>query len=252
MDTVSLIIPVFIAGIITFLAPCTLPILPGYLGFISGVSLQDIQNPLKKHLFKKKVFLNGVFFVLGFSLVFIVLGTFAGFLGHIFSTYRIWLNRVGGFFVVLFGLFMLNILEVSFLSNQKQLNMPSIFQKGKALNSFILGAAFGSGWTPCVGPILGTALTLAAVSSTALQGAFLMGVFSLGLAVPFLSIAASIGTASTKLAKISRFLYIVSEIGGIFLVILGILLFFDKLGILVTVFFRMFDLINYDSLLKYM
>lgn len=248
----SLIIPAFIAGILTFLAPCTLPLVPAYLGFISGVSAKDLQDPLTAKTAKRKIFLNGFLFILGFSSVFIILGTVAGFFGQILFGYRIWLSRIGGIFVILFGLFMLNVLKIPFLSKEIQIKTPALFQKGNKTNSFILGATFGFGWTPCVGPILGSILTLAAASTTAFQGAFLLGVFSLGLAVPFLIIAAGFSSASTRIAKIGRYLNIISVIGGLFLIFLGILLLTNKLGIWIAYFYQWFNFINYDSLLDYL
>ncbi|MDP3727601.1 MAG: cytochrome c biogenesis protein CcdA [bacterium] len=248
----SLIIPAFIAGILTFLVPCVLPLVPGYLGFISGVSTQDLQDPLKAKSARKKIFLNGLLFILGFSAVFILLGTAAGIWGQILFQHRIWLSRIGGVFVILFGLFMLNVLKMPFLSREIQLKTPVMFQRGKAINSFVLGATFGFGWTPCVGPILGSILALAAASATLAQGAFLLSVFSLGLAIPFLVIAAGIGSASTHIAKLSKYLNIVSVIGGIFLIFLGILLFTNKFGIWIAYFYQLFNFINYDWLLDYL
>ena len=249
---ISLIIPAFIAGILTFLAPCTLPLVPAYLGFISGVSTKDLQDPLVAKQAKQKIFLNGLFFILGFSAVFIVLGTVAGFFGQLLFGYRIWLSRIGGIFVILFGLFMLNVVKIPFLSREIQIKTPALFQKGNAKNSFILGATFGFGWTPCVGTILGSILTLAAASTTAFQGAFLLGVFSLGLAVPFLVIAAGFGSASAHIAKLGKFLNIISIIGGLFLIFLGILLLTNKLGIWIAYFYQWLNFINYDSLLDYL
>jgi cytochrome c-type biogenesis protein len=248
----SFIIPAFIAGILTFLAPCTLPLIPGYLGFISGVSAEDLQNPLTAKSAKRKIFLNGLFFILGFSAVFIILGSIAGFFGQLLSGYRIWLARIGGIFVILFGLFMLNVIKIPFLSREIQIKTPSFFQKGGKANSFILGATFGLGWTPCAGPILGSILTLAAASTTVFQGAFLLAVFSLGLAVPFLVIAASFGSASAHIAKLGKLLKIIAIIGGLFLIFLGILLLTNKLAVWIAYFYRWFDFINYDRLLDYL
>lgn len=248
----SLIIPAFIAGILTFLAPCTLPLVPAYLGFISGVSAKDLQDPLAAKQAKRKIFLNGLFFILGFSAVFVILGSIAGFFGQLLFGYRIWLSRIGGIFVILFGLFMLNVIKIPFLSREIQIKTPSFFQKGSKINSFVLGSTFGLGWTPCVGPILGSILTLAAASTTAFQGAFLLGVFSLGLAVPFLVIAAGFGSASAHIAKLGKLLNIISIIGGLFLIFLGILLFTNKLGIWIAYFYQWFDFINYDRLLDYL
>ncbi|HEX9664211.1 MAG TPA: cytochrome c biogenesis protein CcdA, partial [Patescibacteria group bacterium] len=170
----SLAIPAFIAGLITFLAPCTLPLVPAYLGFISGVSIEDLGDPEKIKKVRGKIFLNGLFFVIGFSAIFVMFGVAAGLIGTLFGAYRIWLARLGGIFVIIFGLFMLNVVKLPFLSKEVKVRIPSIFKKGKILNSFILGTVFGFGWTPCVGPILGSVLLLASSSATAFQGALML------------------------------------------------------------------------------
>jgi cytochrome c-type biogenesis protein len=251
-EALALLIPSFIAGLLTFLAPCTLPLVPGYLVFIGGSSLADLKDPEKAKLAKRKIFFNGLFFILGFSVVFIVLGTAAGALGQLLIGYRVWLSRIGGIFVILFGLFMLNILKLPFLSVEKTIKTPQLFERGRSLNSFILGTAFGFGWTPCVGPILGSILLLASASATALQGAFLLAVFSAGLAVPFLIIALGIGSASKYINKFSGILKWASVVGGIFLIILGILLLTNKFGFLVIYGYQLLEFINYDSLLDYL
>lgn len=249
---IALVFPAFIAGALTFFAPCTLPLVPAYLGFISGVSADDLQDPAKKKSAQRKIFLNGVLFMLGFSAVFIALGTAAGFFGQALVSHRLLLSRIGGIFVILFGLFMLNVLKIPFLAREVQLNVPAFFQRGKKTNSLILGAAFGLGWTPCVGPVLGSVLTLAATSATASQGAFLLSIFSLGLAIPFLAIAAGIGSASTRISKLNQYAGIVSVIGGLFLVFLGILLLTDKLGLWIASFYQAFRFINYERILDYL
>ncbi|MEK7149139.1 MAG: cytochrome c biogenesis protein CcdA [Patescibacteria group bacterium] len=248
----SLIIPAFIAGILTFLAPCTLPLVPGYLGFISGVSANDLQDPTKAKIARKKIFLNGLLFVIGFSFIFILLGSLFGLGGAALAEYRIWLSRTGGIFVIFFGLFMMGILKIPFLNFEKRVGSIKALKPGNPVSSLIFGATFAFGWTPCVGPILGSILTLAASSATVGQGAFLLAVFSLGLAVPFLIIAASIGSASVYLAKISKYLNVISVIGGVFLVFLGILLLTNKLGVWIAYFYQWFDFINYESLLDYL
>lgn len=248
----SLIIPAFIAGILTFLAPCTLPLVPGYLGFISGVSIHDLQDPTKAKIARRKIFLNGVLYVIGFSLVFIMLGSLFGLGGAALVKYRIWLSRIGGIFVIFFGLFMMGILKLPFLNVEKHVGSIQALKPGNPVSSLIFGATFAFGWTPCVGPILGSILTLAASSATIGRGAFLLAIFSLGLAVPFLIIAASIGSASTYLAKISKYLNVISVIGGVFLVFLGILLLTNKLGVWIAYFYQWFDFINYESLLDYL
>lgn len=248
----SLIIPAFIAGILTFLAPCTLPLVPGYLGFISGVSTNDLQDPTKAKIARRKIFLNGVLYVIGFSLIFIALGSLFGLGGAALVKYRLWFSRIGGIFVIFFGLFMIGILKLPFLNVEKHIVSVKALKPGNPTSSLIFGAAFAFGWTPCVGPILGSILTLAASSATIGQGAFLLAVFSLGLAVPFLIIAASIGSASAYLAKINKYLNVISVIGGVFLVFLGVLLLTNKLGVWIAYFYQWFDFINYESLLDYL
>lgn len=248
----SLIIPAFIAGVLTFLAPCTLPLVPGYLGFISGASLEDLKDTEKAKHARWKIFLNGLFFVIGFSAIFIVLGSLAGFAGRSLAPYRFWLGRIGGIFVIIFGLFMAGILKLPFLAQERQLHVPALFTRGKPFNSLILGSAFAIGWTPCVGPILGSILTLAAVSSTVGQGTVLLAIFSLGLAVPFLAIALGIGWASQHIQRISKYLNVISFLGGIFLIFLGILLVTNSFSIWISYSYRLFNFINYDRLLDYL
>lgn len=250
---ISLIIPAFIAGVLTFIAPCTLPLVPGYLGFISGASLEDLEDPEKAKKARWKIFLNGLFFMIGFSAIFIIMGTLVGFIGATFlSPYRLWLGRIGGIFVIIFGLFMLNVLKIPFLMREKQFKAPAIFKQGKSTNSFILGSAFAFGWTPCVGPILGSILLLASTSTSALQGALMLTIFSAGLAIPFLLIAIGIGSASRHVKNISKYLNIVSIIGGVFLIFLGILLVSGNIGLLISYGYGIFQFINYDRLLDYL
>lgn len=249
---ISLIIPAFVAGVLTFLAPCTLPLVPGYLGFISGVSVNDLQDLSKSKAARRTIFFNGVLYVIGFSSVFIILGSLFGLGGAALIQYRPWLLRIGGIFVIFFGLFMMGIFRLPFLSVEKHLGSVKALKPGNPVSSLVFGATFAFGWTPCVGPILGSVLTLAASSATVGQGTFLLLVFSLGLAIPFLIIAAGIGSASVYITKLSKYLNIVSVIGGVFLIFLGILLFTNKVGVWVGYFYQVFGFINYDRLLDYL
>lgn len=248
----TLIIPAFIAGVLTFLAPCTLPLVPGYLAFVSGVSLDDLHDSQKSKRARFRIFLNGLFFVAGFSAVFIIFGTLAGFLGTALVPYRLWLARIGGIFVILFGLFILGAFKIPMLAREQKLPVPPIFKRGRPFNAVVLGAAFGAGWTPCIGPILGSILFLASMSAMAFKGALLLAVFSVGLAVPFLLIAIGIGSASQHIARIGRYLNAVSFVGGIFLVFLGILLLTNNFSLLVSWGFQLLRFINYDALLDYL
>lgn len=255
-ETSALIIPAFIAGIITFLAPCTFPLIPAYLGFISGASAQDLKNPFKAKAARRKIFLNGLFFMLGVTAVFVIFGTFAGFLGQSLVPWRIWLTRIGGLFVIFFGLYMIGILKIGPLNAlvgvERKIQLPFRIKRGSFLGSAVLGGSFAFGWTPCVGPVLGSILFLASTSTTALQGGFLLFVFSMGLAVPFLIIASGVGALATKIGQVVKYLRVVEIIGGILLVFLGFLLLTGNFGLLISYGYQWFRFINYEALLDYL
>ena len=253
MEPLSLafIISAFVAGLLTFLAPCTLPLVPAYLGFISGVDHDALKDPAQAKQARKKVFLNGLFFIIGFSLVFIIFGTLAGLIGQALVPYRIWLTRIGGVFVILFGLFMLGVFKLP-IFNSSNLKAPKWLNLGKPSSSFIIGGTFAFGWTPCVGPILGSILFLASTSTTALQGGFLLAIFSLGLAIPFLILAFAFAKATGYIEKLSRYLKWVSIIGGIFLIGLGLLLASDNFGLTISYGYQLLGDFNYERLLEFL
>lgn len=248
----SLIIPAFFAGMLTFLAPCTLPLVPAYLGFISGVDQEALKDQATARSARRKIFFNGLAFIIGFSAVFIAFGVLAGFLGATLAPYRIWLSRIGGVLVILFGLFMLGFFKLPFLQSDKRIPIPKWLTLGKPSSSFFIGGTFALGWTPCVGPILGSILLLAGTSGTALQGGVLLSVFSLGLAVPFLAIALAFSRATVYIEKISKYLKIVSIVGGVFLIVLGALLATGNFGLTIQYGYQLLEFINYDQLLEYL
>lgn len=252
MVDISLIIPSFIAGLLTFLAPCTLPLVPGYLGFISGVSLDDLRDPKKAGTARRRIFFNGLLYVIGFSIVFIVLGSLVGFAGALLGQYRLWLTRIGGLLVIFFGLYMMHIIKLPVLSAEKHFLPVRFLKPGHPASSFLFGVAFAAGWTPCVGPVLGSILALAATTTTIAQGAFLLMIFSLGLAVPFLLIAASIGSVAARLTKLEGYLNVVSVAGGAFLVFVGVLLLTNHLAVWIGYAYQWLEFLNYDRLLEYL
>ena len=254
MEPISIvfIISVFIAGILTFLAPCTLPLVPAYIGFISGVSADDLSDPKKAKSTRRKVFLNGLFFVIGFSVVFIIFGTLIGLLGQALVPFRIWLTRIAGAFIIIFGLFMLGVFKLPFLQVEKRLKIPSFLEIGKPSSSLAIGSAFAFGWTPCVGPVLGAVLALASTSTTAIQGGLLLSVFSAGLAIPFLLVALGLSKATEYIENISKYLKWVSTIGAIFLILLGILLITNNFTLLIQYGFQLLDFINYEGIYKFL
>ncbi|MAG11282.1 MAG: cytochrome C biogenesis protein [Parcubacteria group bacterium] len=255
MEVSSLVIPAFIAGLFTFLAPCTLPLVPAYLGFISGVSVDDLKDPNKVGSARRKIFLNGVLYVLGFSFVFIVLGSLFGLGGSALVKYRVLLSRIGGVFVIIFGLYMVGVAKLpifSFLQKEKRFNPTKWLKPGSPSSSLIFGATFAFGWTPCVGPILGSILLLASSSATVVSGAFLLAIFSFGLALPFLLIAAGVGHAAQYIKKISKYLEIISIVGGVLLIILGYLVLTDQLQVWFAVVYQWFSFVSYDRLLDFL
>jgi len=220
----------FIAGVFTFLAPCTLPLIPAFLGVISGIGHQELNNPEKLKTLRWRIFSNAFFYVLGFSLVFISFGVAFSLLGKIFLI-RVWLERLGGLLIILFGLSLIGWLKLPWLNNSTVISAPSLYQKTSKINSFSIGALFALGWSPCVGPLLGSIFLLASSSTTIHQGTLLLAVFSLGLALPFLVTALLIGKVIGALASWGKFLQIINMIAGISLIMLGILLFSNQFGI---------------------
>lgn len=230
----------FLAGVLMFLAPCTLPLVPGYLAFIAGGTG------------KRRVVVNALAFVIGFSIIFILLGSFAGFFGALIGPWRDTLGRAAGALLILFGLTMLGWLRIPGLSGEWHARVPRFLTLGHPQSSFIIGVLFAVGWSPCIGPILGTVLLFASTSSTAVTGAVLLGVFSLGLALPFLLTAILIDSASVHFARWGRATQVLSYVGGAVLIILGILMLLGKMGLLITWGYSVFDFIGYDRLLQYL
>ncbi len=258
----TLVIPTFIAGVLTFLAPCTLPLVPGYLGFISGVSTAELTKCIECKTAKRKILMNGFLYVLGFSTIFILFGLLFGLGGAALFKYKAMLTRIGGLFVIIFGLYMMQIFEripvikssklYKLLNQERAIQVHHKIKPGTPLSSFIFGATFAFGWSPCVGPILGTVLTLAYSTATLLQGAFLLFIFSMGLGIPFLLVALVIGSATQYINWLNKHLSKISFIGGVFLVLLGILLLTDSFNLWTVYAYKALHFINYDKLLNHL
>jgi len=183
--------------------------------------------------------------------VFIALGASAGFLGSLVGEWRPLISRIGGVIIILFGLTMLGVFRIPFLSRDMHLRMPKFISLGRWESSLLIGALFAIGWSPCIGPILGTILFLASGSATALQGAFLLGVFSLGLGIPFILTALLMQTGQDMFGKWAGASKVLSILGGIVLLLVGALMFTDNMGLLVEWGFKYLEG-PYNQLLKYM
>lgn len=254
--TPDLLIPAFFAGVLTFFAPCTLPLLPGFLAFISGVPLQSLQDSKQATRgMHWSIMRNAIWYVVGFSTVFIGLGVIFGLGGAALIEYRMWLMRIGGVFIIVFGLYLLGFSKLPFLralSSEKRFHPNRFLKPGHAVSSFIFGATFAFGWSPCIGPVLGSILFLAWNSGTVLQGAFLLGVFSFGLAIPFLVLAATISKASQRLKRLYKYLPIISVLGGAFLVFIGVLILTNTIDMWTATAYRWLNILHYEKLIEYL
>jgi len=211
----------FGAGFISFLSPCVLPLIPGYISYISGESLGDIVEK------QKKVILKTVLFSLGFSLVFISFGATASLIGNILLENSNTLRIIAGIIIIIFSLQLIGVLNLNFLNQEKRFQT-----KNYSNNLFfpvLVGAAFGFGWTPCIGPVLGSILTLAAVESSIGRGILLLSFYSLGLAIPFILSGYAISKFLAFSKNFRKNIKIVSITGGVILLITGILILTNKL-----------------------
>ncbi len=215
----------FLAGMASFLSPCVLPLVPGFVGNMTGPSAEQLQEGPKWHW--RTILFNAFLFVLGFSLLFISLGASAGTLGRFLSAHREWVNRLAGAGIVFFGLVLLGWLPVRFL--QRDIRFQREVRQGK-FRSVFLGLAFAFGWTPCAGPALAAMLMMAAARDSVWQGTKLLAVYSVGFAVPFIVVALSVSRFLTVFQRVRRHLLWVERFAGGMLVSVGVLLFFDKLA----------------------
>ncbi len=222
-------------GLLSFLSPCVLPLVPSYLSYITGISFDDLRTPhLNRHI-RQKVVLNSLFFVLGFSTVFIILGASFSFLGRFFAIHQQIIQRIAGLIIIIFGLYIAGVLKIPFLMRSKEL-LPLKTKPAGYAGSTIIGISFGAAWTPCIGPILGTILTLAAGAKGMRAGAILLTAYSMGLAIPFLLTAWLSGTVLNVSQRFGKLLHIIHIAGGIFLIIVGILIFTGYFKVLNSLF----------------
>ncbi len=215
----------FLAGIVSFLSPCVLPLVPGFVGMITGLSAEQLKEEGKWHW--RKIFFNAVLFAIGFSALFISLGASAGVVGRFLSAHRDWLNRIAGARIVFFGLVLLRLLPFKFLN--RYIRLQSRVHQGN-IHSFLLGLAFAFGWSPCAGPVLAAMLMMAATHESVWQGTRLLAVYSAGMAIPFVLVALSVSRFLSMYQRLRQHLQWVERFAGAMLVSVGVLLFFDKLG----------------------
>ncbi len=224
---ISLLIA-FTAGILSFISPCVLPLIPSYLTYITGISFDELVDNQSRSVRRRTLF-HSLFFILGFTLVFVALGASATYVGNFFQENQTLIRRVGGVIVILLGIHITGLVKLNLLEREKRFefnNKPLGY-----LGSVFVGIAFAAGWTPCIGPILASILLYASTSENVSSGIILLVAYSLGLGLPFLISALAFNTFLAYFSRFNRYLRIVSIVSGIFLVIIGLLLIFDCLSI---------------------
>ena len=208
----------FAAGVLSFLSPCVLPIVPGYLGFITGMSLDELREGTSR----RAVLVPALFFVGGFSLIFLLLGASATLIGAVLKVYQDWIARIGGVLIIIFGLHLLGVFRMGALMRERRMHL-SRRPAGRA-GAAVAGVAFGAGWTPCLGPVLGALLTYASARTTLVGGMVLLGSYALGLALPFLIAAAATGAFLKVSRRLRGAIPIIEKTSGVVLVLVGLLL----------------------------
>jgi cytochrome c-type biogenesis protein len=207
----------FSAGILSFLSPCVLPIVPPYLAYMGGVSVTDMED---KRAARGRAVVASLFFVLGLSTVFLILGAGASALGRAFASYRPYLEVGAGVVVVIFGLHFLGLFRLKFLD--REMRMDAGDQGGSAFGAYFLGLAFAFGWTPCLGPILSAILSLAGGQADVSKGVMLLGVYAIGLGVPFVLVAAFFPQMKRPMAWMKRNMGVIEKTSGVLLVVVGL------------------------------
>src|SRR6266487_2942990 len=220
MSNLPLPIAAFLAGLVSFLSPCVLPLVPGYVSLISGVGVEELKGQEVSLL--RKVMLNSIAFIIGFSIVFITLGAISTEVGQVAARYKSLLAQVAGVVIILFGLHLTGILRIKAFYADKRLH--NVKGGSTAWGAFVIGFAFAFGWTPCVGPILAVVLGFAAAQDTVMKGVFLLAVYSAGLAVPFLLTALGIGRFLKFYNRFKFHMHAIEVASGGLLIALGVLL----------------------------
>jgi len=216
----------FIAGLLSFLSPCVLPLIPAYFSFITGYSLEELTGGSNEKI-RKKVILSTCLFVVGFSLVFVSMGASASYLGGFSYTYKKFIRIIGGFLIIILGIHLTGCIRIPGLDFEKRISVEK--KPLHFLGTLLIGMAFAAGWTPCIGPLLGSILIIAGNQETVWQGIVLLGVYSTGLALPFIVVSIFINFLLIFIKKASKVLKYVNIVAGVVLIIVGLILVSNKL-----------------------
>ncbi|MDI6891086.1 MAG: cytochrome c biogenesis protein CcdA [Thermodesulfovibrionales bacterium] len=216
----------FLAGLLSFLSPCVLPLLPSYVSYITGISFENLTSGDDRKRVRFLTFTNSIAFIFGFSAVFVSLGASSSLIGQLLLEYREWIRIGGGILVIIFGLFISGIVKLALLLKERRFHLRG--RPAGYLGSFIIGITFAAAWSPCIGPILGTILLYAASEGSASYGLRLLSVYSLGLALPFFLSSLAINTFLSYSRILYRFMRLIMLLSGLLLIIFGVLLLSNK------------------------
>ena len=222
----------FLAGILSFVSPCCLPLYPSYISYISGVSIDRSGSGLVTREARRRALAHAVFFVLGFSVIFVALGASASLLGTVFAEYKPVISRIGGVIIIVMGLVLLGVIKSEFLAREFKWQVKS--RRSGYLGAFVVGVSFSAGWTPCIGPILASVITVAATSEV--SGGLLMAVYALGFALPFLLLAYTLGSVRW----LQKYSELTSRIGGAVMIAMGLLLLTGRMTLITAWLIRLF------------
>lgn len=236
-DTVSYIVA-FAAGSLTFLSPCLLPMIPAFLAYITGVSLGDIRDAGKKAEVLKKTIVHSLLFILGFSVIFVLLGLTATLIGRALFKYQQAIRIAGGILIIFFGLYLTGLLKLDFLARERRLNVRA--KAATYFGSFLIGVTFAAAWTPCAGPILGSILVLAGTKADAAHGAILLLVYSLGVGLPFFLTALAMNSFLELFNRFKKVIGAINIVAGIFLIVVGLLMATNYLTVISQKFLNAF------------
>ncbi|MBI5892911.1 MAG: sulfite exporter TauE/SafE family protein [Deltaproteobacteria bacterium] len=233
-----------LGGLLSFISPCVLPLVPSYISFITGISFEELTSGENEKEIKKVILVNSIMFIIGFSLVFVSLGASASFFGQFFITYKEIIRKVGGIVIILLGIHVIGVINFRMLQQDKRLHF---FREKPAglLGSFLVGIGFAAGWTPCIGPILASILMIAAGSDTFLFGMLLMVTYSIGLAIPFLLTSLGINAFLKHFNRLKKHMRLVSFLTGAFLIVIGLLIYTNYLAIITGILNSFLPFLNF-------
>jgi cytochrome c-type biogenesis protein len=226
----------FLAGLLSFVSPCVLPLVPSYLMYVTGLSLDQLTDDAARRRARSTIMANALLFIAGFAFVFIAFGASASLIGQWLTGSQSLIRKIGGILIVLFGLSVMGLVKLPFLMAEKRFQWRH--RPVGYVGSVLIGATFAAGWTPCVGPVLGTMLMYASSTDTLADGVTLLGFYSLGLGAPLFAAAVGMERFLASFKRFRRYMRATSAVSGMFLVVFGIVIYSDELPLLTSLFER--------------